>query len=157
MRIAVLYVLFSLAISIFAGIRYGELLVGADAFLSGVIDVFAILAGVLVAVISIVGDPSMLIPGNWRVGYEHAKDMQDRIARFSYLFSLYIITIGSVLFLRIVDFRKIDGFIWLYKSTLVLSIFGILVSITLPFILMSIQKERMSEEVRRRKERANDT
>jgi len=115
------------------------------------IAVFAILAGVLVAVISIIGDPSMLMPGNWRVGFEHAKDIQERISRFAHLFTLYLISIFLSLLAQFITDNKIENLDFVFDALMFFSVLSILLSIPLPYSLMSIQKDRMDEEIRRRK------
>ena len=145
-----LYIIVSLIVSAFCGWAYGALLVGADGVFAGIIGVLGILAGVLVAVISIVGDPSMLMPGNWRVGFEHAQDIQNKIARFSHLFAVYLVTIITVLFVMIIEHAKLEGFGWAYDVLMGLSLFAFLLSMPLPYSLMGIQKERMQLEIGRR-------
>lgn len=150
-----IYILCTLVMSGLAGWLWGGMLRGSEAVLSSIIDVFAILAGVLVAVISIIGDPSMLLPGNWRVGFEHAKDIQDRIARFAHLFSIYLISIFLALVAQFLDSAKIPDVDWVFSTLLGISIFGVFLSLPLPYSLMGIQKERMKEEIERRKARPN--
>ena len=144
------YIILSSLASLLVAWKWGVLLKSSEASFDGIIAVFSILAGVLVAVISIVGDPSMLIPGNWRVGHEHAKDIQNKIARFSHLFSIYIITIFLVLFVQVAKINGLDRD-YFYQILAFFVLFGFLLSLPLPYSLMAIQKERMSEEIRRRK------
>lgn len=132
------------------GLEVGEVLNNSEAVLSGIIDVFAILAAVLVAVISIIGDPSMLMPGNWRVGHEHAKDIQKRISRFSHLFTVYIAILLLVIIAQIVDKADIEPMYYVFNALAGLTVFGFLLSVPLPYSLMSIQRERMDEEIKRR-------
>jgi uncharacterized protein YjeT (DUF2065 family) len=145
------YIIVSAAISVVVAYNWGCYLQLSDDALNGIIGLFSILAGVLVAVISIVGDPSMLLPGNWRVGFEHAKDIQDKIARFSYLFSLYIFIVFLVIISQIVKVVNIEQKDIIFNILTFVSMFGFLLSLPLPFSLMSIQKERMNEEIKRRK------
>lgn len=145
------YIIVALALSCVLGWTFGGMLRGSEAVLSSIIDVFAILAGVLVAVISIIGDPSMLLPGNWRVGFEHAKDIQDRIARFAHLFTVYLLTIFLAVLAQFLDAAEIDGGGWVFSVLLGVAVFGVCLSLPLPYSLMAIQKERMAQEIERRK------
>lgn len=146
------YILLSFAISVAAGLYWGSFLKDGNAAVSAIIDVLAILSAVLVAVISIIGDPSMLLPGNWRVGYIHAQEIQNRISRFSYLFLVYILTlIASIISIAVKDINNVYTDT-LYSVLTGLAVFSFLLSIPLPFVLMSIQKDRMSEVVRSRRE-----
>lgn len=145
-----IYIMVSLTLSCVLGWAFGGMLRGSEAVLSSIIDVFAILAGVLVAVISIIGDPSMLLPGNWRVGFEHAKDIQDRIARFAHLFTVYLVAIFLAVAAQFLDAAEIPGGGWVFSLLLGVAVFGVCLSLPLPYSLMSIQKERMSDEIKRR-------
>ena len=119
--------------------------------LEGIISVFSILAGVLVAVISIIGDPSMLLSGNWRIGYEHAKDIQKKIGNYANLIAIYVLVLIGVLIAIILKDNDAQGFKWFYAALLGLTTWGLLLSLPLPYSLMAIQKERMEEEIKRRK------
>ena len=148
------YILFCLFVSLYLSYQYGELLSNSPNAISALIGVFSILAGVLVAVISIVGDPSMLLPGNWRVGYEHAQDMQVKIGNYSNLFLVYILSLISLVMCYVVKDNPIIDFSWVYNITAFLSLFGLFLSIPLPYGLMAIQRERMDEEIKHRKEKS---
>lgn len=155
-----IYIIVAAILSVVASLYGADYLAQSDNAMNALINVFAILGGVLVAVISIVGDPSMLLPGNWRVGHEHAKDMQDRIASFSHLFFVYIVSLLFLVLAMIVKDAKIEDADFVFVAVAFFSSFGILLSVPLPYSLMAIQKERMREEVKSRKARngelAND-
>ncbi|MGB3348299.1 MAG: hypothetical protein WBA85_05990 [Brucella anthropi] len=123
----------------------------SESALEGIISVFSILAGVLVAVMSIIGDPSMLLSGNWRLGYEHAKEIQKKISNYALLIAMYVIVLIGVLILMTMKDAKVVGFNWAFTIVQVGATFGLLLSIPLPFSLMAIQKERMAHEIERRK------
>jgi hypothetical protein len=125
--------------------------------LEAIISIFSILAGVLVAVISIIGDPSMLLTGNWRLGFEHAKDIQKRISNYATLIAIYVVSLIGVLVLIIILDSKTIGYDFLFTVVLWIVSFGLLLSIPLPYSLMAIQKERMTEEIKRRQKNGVDT
>ena len=150
------YILFSLGLAFAAAFWGGTLLKESADARDGLINVFAILAGVLVAVISIVGDPSMLLPGNWRVGYEHAKDMQQKIANFSHLFAIYIVSLLLLVTCAVIADAKTEHFDFVFRFLNFFVTLAILLSVPLPYSLMAIQKERMEEEIKSRKKRASD-
>jgi hypothetical protein len=149
------YILFCLGVALLISYNYGMLLKMSPDAMSALIGVFSIMAGVLVAVISIVGDPSMLLPGNWRVGHEHAKDMQVKIGNYSNLFLIYIISLILLVACYIIKDNKLISFDIVFAITTFFSLFGLMLSIPLPFGLMSIQKERMDEEIKYRRHKAN--
>jgi len=119
--------------------------------LEAIISIFSILAGVLVAVMSIIGDPSMLLSGNWRLGYEHAKDIQAKIGNYANLIAIYVVTLLFVLIAIVIKDAGVDGYSWVFTAALWLTSFGFLLSIPLPYSLMAIQTERMNEEIKRRR------
>lgn len=145
------FIAVSLLIAIAVGVRFGHMLAQSDAALQGIIDVFSILAGVLVAVMSIIGDPSMLLTGNWRLGQEHATEIQKKIARYAHLIFVYVLILIVVLIATIIKDNKIADAEWFFQAVFAISTFGLLLSLPLPYTLMAIQKERMTEEIRRRK------
>jgi len=54
---------------------------------------FSILAASFFAVISIVGDPSMLLPGGRRIAWENAKSIQIELQKLNDTFTLHILTL----------------------------------------------------------------
>ncbi|KAB2761729.1 hypothetical protein F9L00_12700 [Brucella anthropi] len=145
-----LFFISAATVSIFVGWRYGHLLEQAEDTLSGILSVFSILAGVLVAVISIIGDPSMLLSGSWRTGYTHAEQIQLRLARFSHLVFIYVLTLVLVLVATVLKENKIEGVTVVYQILMGFTVLAVILSLPLPYILMGIQKDRMTAEVSRR-------
>src|SRR3990167_6350659 len=82
------------AISIVAGIYLGDVIRLSEKPSEYIGVTFSILAATLFAVVSIIGDPGMLMPGNWRVGWESARSIQADLHRFNLLFLWYILTLG---------------------------------------------------------------
>lgn len=150
------YIVFCAVIGGLASYFGADYLRNSATALAAMIDIFSILAGVLVAVISIVGDPSMLLPGSWRLGYEHANEMQKKIANFSHLFFSYIISLILIVICMVVNDNYSNGFDFFFSALAFSSAFSFMLSIPLPYGLMAIQKERMREEIRARKKRSNE-
>lgn len=141
-----IYIIISVILSVYIGWKWGVCLSDASKTISHIIQVFSILAGVLVAVISIIGDPSMLLPGNWRVSFESAKDNQVKIARFAHLFTIYLL---AILFALISIFwieAQMPLYPPLFQLLLGFSVLAILLSLSLPYSLMAIQRNRMQSE-----------
>ena len=114
---------------------------------------YSILAASLFALISIVGDPSMLLPGNWRMAWQSAKDVQLRLMRLTYLFVLYLVVLFLLVFSELIDFKKIEELYFVHDVFGFLSIFAFLVSLWLPFEVRQIQIARLEQEIRDRKNR----
>jgi len=146
-----IYIIVSLVASAVVTYYFPNALQGSEKALEGIISVFSILAGVLVAVMSIIGDPSMLLTGNWRLGYEHAKEIQKRISNYANLIALYVIVLIGVLVLMALKDGGATEYNWAFTLVQALAGWGLLLSVPLPYSLMAIQKDRMTEEVNRRK------
>lgn len=145
------YILCAATVSSLVAFKFPSALMSSTTALEAIIAVFSILAGVLVAVISIVGDPSMLLQGNWRLAFEDAKDVQKKISNYANLIAIYIVDLLLVIVAIVLNDMKVGGFTWFYGAVTWLSVFGFLLSIPLPYSLMAIQSERMDAEIERRK------
>lgn len=145
------YILFSAVVSSVIAYMFPAALMSSTTALEAIIAVFSILAGVLVAVISIVGDPSMLLQGNWRLAFEDAKDVQKKISNYANLIAIYVVDLLLVILAIVMNDMKLTGFTWFFGLVTWLSAFGFLLSIPLPYSLMAIQAERMDAEIERRK------
>lgn len=139
--------------SILAGIYLGDALRLSEKPSEYIGVTFSILAASLFAVISIIGDPSMVLPGNWRVGYESAKRIQGQIQIFNYLFVWYLLTLGLLVASEVIEAEYIESLYWIFNVFAGFSVFGFLISLSVPFMLSRIQKDRLEEEVRFRAER----
>lgn len=117
--------------------------------------VFSILAAVLLTIISILGDPSMLIDQSWRASYLKAKEVQRRIHRKTDLFVLYIVLLISALVFYLVP-KCTTTFEVLQATTFFLTSLSFLFSLILPYDLANIQKERMQRAVDSRKPSAQN-
>lgn len=118
-----------------------------------VATILSILAASLFAVISILGDPSMLLGGNARVAWESAKDIQQDIQVFKYLFLLYIVTLGLLVFSAISNEAGIGIFYLVKYAYTFCAFFSFLVSLSLPFQFAAIQKSRLADEIDERSRR----
>lgn len=116
------------------------------------ITVFSILAGVLVAVITVVGDPSCLYPGSWRLAFYHAEEIERQLKKCSYLFYGYLTTI-TLIFISYMVEKSAPRAVELITGCY--SFFGFVTfaySWTLPSTLHKIQTEKLESIVENRKE-----
>jgi hypothetical protein len=121
-----------------------------------VTTVFTVFAGFLVATITILGDPSLVPTGSWRIVESRRDNVERDIIFHSWLFVLYLITI-ALIFASVVV-RKVPCDIvacwiktWIERGYLFVGVFSFLVSFTLPFALHKIQMKRLDEETERRR------
>jgi hypothetical protein len=61
-----------------------------------IITVLTVFAGFLLAIISVLGDPSMIPNGSWRIAESHRKNIETRLIKHTYLFVFYLIGIGML-------------------------------------------------------------
>ena len=151
MNTRIFYIIGSALVAGFYAFYWGALLQKSDAAVGNITAVISILAGVLVAVISIVGDPSMLLKGNWRVGKEHAKEIQNRLSRFSHLFFVYVLTLIGLVVATVMRDAKTSYVELAFQCVSFLVVFSLLLSLPLSYSLMRIQRDRMNKEVNDRK------
>lgn len=117
----------------------------------------SILAGILLAVITLLGDPRSLYPGSWRVASAHRRQIRRALNRFAMLFWLYLGVIALALTTAVLDayettaldVRRIS---WVKHVALSLGIVALLWSFSLPSTIRRAQLARLDREVERRKE-----
>lgn len=115
-----------------------------------IVTVFSILAGFLIAVMSLLGDQSIL-PGSWRIGELQRQAINTKLVRQKWLFYLYLLTL-LVIFVESLARNQ-----WPVVTELLERIyFGLattafLLSFRLPATLMAVQMDRIDAVVGARK------
>jgi hypothetical protein len=150
-KVALLIVV--LAISFLVAQYCQPLIHGNEAAINIIVTVFSILAGFLVAIIAIVGDPALLPPGSWRVAELEREKLDRRLTRHKALFMSYLITLGLI-FLSLLAAKSIPSLsYWLERIFLFLGTLAFLYSLKLPGALIETQRERITLMIdQRRKE-----
>lgn len=159
----IIYALLAVMVAVTVA-RYGQpyLHDKSDA-ISTLVTVFSILAGFLVAIISIMGDPSLLIPGGWRIAEKQRQQISRKLVRHQWLFHIYLITLVVIFSSQIMDEKlcfssNLLSFCYsvlLERIYLFLSTLGIIFSFRLPSALAAIQRERLDALIDNRKSRQN--
>lgn len=123
-----------------------------------IVTVFSILAGFLVAVITLVGDPKSLPSGSWQVARLGSELTYDRLIRHKWLFNSYLATL-LLIFVSIIikDRYSVVQLILEYIYMFFASI-SCFLSFKLPGALIELQQERIEHEIedRRKKEGIKD-
>ncbi len=114
---------------------------------------FSILAGFMVAIITIVGDPVLLPSGTWRTAEMNRDKLENRLIRHKWLFILYLITLTLVFFSMLLNKNCPQITIWLERGFLFFGVFALILSMSLPGSLIKIQRERIEIEIEIRKEK----
>jgi hypothetical protein len=123
-----------------------------------VTTVFTVFAGFLVAIITILGDPSLVPDGTWRAAESRRENIEHRIIWHIWLFVLYLSTIGLIFISAVVkkapdDVVSLDWKVWIDRAYLFVGVSSFLLSFALPFAMRKIQMDRLDREIERRRRR----
>ena len=127
---------------------------GATSATLGILaTVFAILAGFLMAVITMLGDPRSVFVGSWRTASAHRRQIRNALKRFIMLFYAYLITIfaafGAALFEAYAPGSICAS--WARHIALSLGSATLVWSFSLPIVIFKTQMNRLDEEVEERR------
>lgn len=112
-----------------------------------VVTIFSILAGFLIAVITLIAEPTLKQAKNWQELQLMKKTVQRKLFRQKLLFFLYLITLGVALGTFLVPDVQAELRRWLETVFLGLATFVFLASFELPGSLVKIQMERYEAEM----------
>ncbi|WP_051321687.1 hypothetical protein [Chrysiogenes arsenatis] len=141
---------FALAI---AASYYGQPLIHENSnAMNVIVTVFSVLAGFLVAIIALLGDPALLPPGTWRIAEAHRKTLSNRLARHKWMFVLYLITLACIFIALLIPATHYAIRIWVERVFLFFAVFAFILSLRLPGSLMRIQRERIDAVIEHRRQ-----
>jgi peptidoglycan/LPS O-acetylase OafA/YrhL len=112
-----------------------------------VVTIFSILAGFLIAVITLIAEPTLKQAKNWQELQLMKQTVERKLFRQKLLFFLYLITLGAALGTFLVPDAQTELRWWLETVFLSLATFVFLASFELPGSLMKIQMERYEAEM----------
>lgn len=122
------------------------------------ITTYTVFAGFSIAIISIIGDPSAIPKGTWRIAEGRRQRMEQQLNLHVFFFVLYLITIG-LLFVGALTRKSLpDGHIarlWVEYLYLFFGTSSFLLTLSLPFALRDIQRSRYDAETENRRRDAN--
>ncbi|MBX4954282.1 hypothetical protein HJB76_02075 [Rhizobium lentis] len=127
--------------------QFGGTLSNKADVLSFIASIFSILAAVLLAVISILGDPSMLLDHSWRHSYISAEETQRKIHRQTDIFIVYV-SLLICLFVFMLSDPAAAIYWYVQHLAFFLTSLAFLASLTLPFTLKAIQKNRLDRAIK---------
>ena len=141
-------------IAIFGGCISGALgqplIHGNEAAINVIVTVFSILAGFLVAITTILGDPSALLPGSWRIAAKQRTAIHSKLLRQKWLFYIYLATLGLIFVTMLIKDSHPLVTVWMERLYLGLATAGFIWSLRLPTTLMAIQTERIDAAIEAR-------
>lgn len=134
------------AVALIATAAFGDRLTNDAGVLGIIATIFSILSGVLIAVISILGDPSMIMDQSWRHSYVKASEVQRKLHRNTDIFVLYVTLLGCLLIFALM---KVDDPLYWFvqRASFFLTVLGFFASLALPYALTAIQKQRLEAAV----------
>ena len=109
-----------------------------------IVTTFSVLAGFLVAIIAIIGDPALLPPGSWRAAEMERGKVIARLRRHRMLFLLYLITLLFIFLAVLIPDKYYSVIIWLERIFLFTGVLAFTMSFLLPSSLMQAQEERIN-------------
>lgn len=146
-RVAFLAIVLSAIVSYF-----GQPLIHQnDGATNVIVTVFSVLAGFLVAIIAIVGDPVLLPPGTWRAAELEREKLDHRLVRHKWLFIGYLLTLAVIFIALLVSKTFPVWGVWFERLFLFLATFSFLLSLQLPSALMQVQRERIDAVIEHRR------
>lgn len=143
--------LLAVALGVFAAYFGQPLVHGNDQAINIIVTVFSVLAGFLVAIIAIVGDPVLLPPGTWRAAEMERTKLNSRLIRHKWLFTLYLITLALIFISLLLKDKAPVLAIWLERAFLFFGVFAFALSMALPGALIKVQRERIDAVIEHRR------
>lgn len=129
----------------------------SDALVTAV-TVLTVLAGFMIAIITIIGDPAGIPEGSWRTVHVRIDNIERSVIRHAALFVLYLLAIGLVFSASVL--KKVpDDIVSDYQKSLIdygflfVGATSFFLTFALPFSLAKIQIQRIKIERDRRLER----
>ncbi len=133
---------------------YGQPFVHGNAEASRIIvNVFSIMAGVLITIMTLLGEPGLYRGRSWRADAVRRSNVYRRLVRQKLLFILYLITLALVFVSMLL--KNVQSSLWLLRyvemAYLSFACLAFILSLTLPGRLMSLQLARFDEMVEARR------
>lgn len=119
--------------------------------LAAAAGVCATFAGFIIAVLTILGDASALLPGSWRVVSIQTREIVGRFQRLQFIFAVFLgASFSSILLLAVKD-RSTGWVDWASYINCFLVAYAFFISFELPKALRSIHAERVAAIIESRK------
>ena len=124
-----------------------------------IVTVFTVFAGVSMALITAIGDPSLMPSGSWRAAENSREAINRQLIRQATLFCLYLFVILIFLTCYITKGAHQTPFLdrivkRLEEAYLFFSTATFIVSLSLPLTMLKLQQRRLDLEIRKRQREA---
>lgn len=149
----IIFFIVALILSALAGWFGQPLIHGNKEAIGVIVNVFSILAGFLVTIMTLLGEPSLFRGRSWRSEAVRRSNVYRRLVRHKWLFITYLSVLGLVFASTLITGKhpEHEAVIWLERIYLGLSALAFILSLVLPSRLMSLQLARFDELVDERK------
>ena len=147
-RKRILLFVFAAACGIGAAIYGQPFIHNNDRAINVIVTAFSILAGFLVALMTLVGDPSVFGGRSWRHAENARKVVFNKLARQKWMFVLYLATLLLILASSLLEKALPNVTIWLERVYLCTAVMAFILSFALPSALMKIQLARHDEMIK---------
>lgn len=149
-----IFIGFALVVGMIAGFFGQPFIHGNERAISVIVNVFSILAGFLVAIMTIMGDPTGFVTRNWRFAETARPAIYSKLLRQKYLFILYLLVLTLIMVQSLFEkrFPYVAGIMEQIYFGAAVSAF--ILSLGLPSALMKIQMDRHDEMIERKRKDA---
>lgn len=148
------YLLVGLAIAVIWIFFVGALVKSNFEALRILVMAFSILAGFIIAAITMSGDPKLLYPGSWRIANAHSRNIRTALLRYKFLFYVYLSVIILAFLATLFGGNPVYApcVVWLERVAVGVGLAALFWSFGLPTSIIRTQTDRLEEEVRRRRD-----
>lgn len=141
------------SVSALAGWAGQPLVHGNQEAVGVIVNVFSILAGFLVTIMTLLGEPMLFRGATWRSEAVKRSNVYRRLVRHKWLFVLYLMVLGLIFVTTLITKKFPDHCTvqWIERLYLAMATFAFCLSLTLPSRLMNLQLARFDELVEAKK------
>ncbi|MEW7006748.1 hypothetical protein [Lentilitoribacter sp. EG35] len=141
----------ALIFSAFVGYKFQPEISGNKDAINTIVTIFSILAGFLIAIITLISEPILRQAKDWTELQGMKSTIRRKLLRQNMLFFLYLLTLGLALIMFVVPSTMVDVQKYMQMGFLGLATFVFLASFTLPGSLLKIQMDRYDAELNEEK------
>lgn len=114
------------------------------------VTIYSVLAGILIAIITLIGDPAILdVDGSWRKTYLSSKLPKVRLLRLKLIFQTYLITLLLVFIAYLIPVKDFpNAKLWIERFLLFFAALALLFSFRLPGVVVEVQRSRLDKKIK---------
>lgn len=141
------FILFAVALGITGGVFGQPFIHGNERAINVIVTVFSILAGFLVAIMTIMSDPTGYVSRSWRYAEVARPNIYRKLLRQKYMFVLYLLVLSLIMFESLVEKQLPRLATVLEQVYFGAAVTAFILSLGLPSALMKIQMDRHDEMI----------